>query len=41
MSYQIFVSPQVKRWVIIMDKHGIKELPDELPNHLRLKVIAN
>ena len=36
MSYQIFLSPQVKRWVIITYKHGIYELPHELPNDLRL-----
>ena len=23
MLYQIFLSPQVKRWAIITDKHGI------------------
>ena len=28
---QIFFSPQVKRSVIISNKHGIYELPDELP----------
>ena len=32
MFYQIFLSPQVKRWVIITYKHGIYELPHELPN---------
>ena len=37
MFYQIFLSPQVKRIVIISNKHGIYELPDELPNDLRLK----
>ena len=32
MFYQIFFSPQVKRCVIITNKHGIDELPNELPN---------
>ena len=32
MFYQIFLSPQVKRWVIITYKHGIYELPHKLPN---------
>ena len=27
MFYQIFLSPQVKRWEIITYKHGIYELP--------------
>ena len=30
--YQIFLSPQVKRWAIITYKNGICELPHELPN---------
>ena len=34
--YQIFLSPQVKRWEIITYKHGIYKLPHELPNDLRL-----
>ena len=32
MFYQIFFSPQVKRCAIITNKHGIYELPQELPN---------
>ena len=32
MFYQIFLSPQVKRWVIITYKHVICELPHEFPN---------
>ena len=32
MLYQIFLSPQVKRWAIITYKHGIYELPQEFPN---------
>ena len=35
MFYQIFLSPQVKRCAIITDKHGIYELPHELPKDLR------
>ena len=36
MFYQIFLSPQVKRWRIITYKHGIYELLHELPKDLRL-----
>ena len=38
MFYQIFHSPQVKRWAIITYKHGIYELPHELPNDLRFRI---
>ena len=38
---QIFLSPQVKRSVIISDKHGIYELPHELPNDLTLRILGN
>ena len=41
MFYQIFLSPQVKRWAIITYKHGIYELPHELPNDLRLRNLGN
>ena len=41
MFYQIFPSPQVKRWAIITYKHGIYELPHELPNDLRLRKLGN
>ena len=41
MIYRIFLSPQAKRWVIITYKHGIYELPHELPNSLKLKVLGN
>ena len=34
MFDQIFFSPEVKRSVIISMKHGIYELPHELPNDL-------
>ena len=36
MFYQIFLSPQVKQIVIISNRHGIYELPHELPNNLKL-----
>ena len=39
MFYQIFISPQAKRCVIITYKHGIYELPHKLPNDLRRKEI--
>ena len=35
MFYQIFLLPQVKRSAIISNKHGIYELPHELPNGRR------
>ena len=41
MSYEIFLSPQVKRWAIITYKYGIYELPQELPNDLRLRILGN
>ena len=41
MFYQIFPSQQVKRCEIINYKHSIYELPDELPNSLRLRILAN
>ena len=34
--YQNFLSPQVKRIVIISKKHGIYELPQELSNDLKI-----
>ena len=37
MFDKTFVSPQVKQMVIISNKHGICELPHELPNDLRLR----
>ena len=40
MSYQMFLSQQVKRNVIITSKNGKYELIDELPNDLRLKKIS-
>ena len=41
MFYQIFLSPQGKRCAIIRYKHGICELPHEIPNDLRLKILEN
>ena len=41
MSYQIFLSPQVKRSAIISDKHGIYELPHGLLNDLRRRILEN
>ena len=35
MFWQIFLSPQMKRSVIVINIHGIYELPHELPNNLR------
>ena len=37
MFYQIFHSPQVKRWAIITYKDGIYQFPHELPNDFRLR----
>ena len=41
MFYQILLSPQVKRWAIITYEHGIYELPHELPNDLKLRILGN
>ena len=41
MFCKIFLSSQVKRCVIITYKHGIYELPNELPNDLRLAILGN
>ena len=41
MFDKIFVSPRAKRIVIISNKHGIYELPHELPNDLRLRSLVN
>ena len=37
MLYKIFLSSQVKRWAIITYKHGIYELPHELPKDIRVR----
>ena len=41
MLYQMFFSPEVKRCAIITYKYGIYELPHELPNDLRLRILGN
>ena len=41
MFDKIFVSQQVKRIVIISNKHGIHQLPHEFPNDLRLRSLGN
>ena len=38
---QIFLSPQVKRCAVITCKHGIYELPQELLNDLRFRILGN
>ena len=37
----MFGSPQVKGSVIISNKYGIYELPHDLPNDLRLRILEN
>ena len=39
--YQIFYTPQVTWSVILSNKHGIYELPHELLNDLRLRILGN
>ena len=39
--YQNLFSPQGKRSVIISYKHGVYELPHELPNDLKLMTLEN
>ena len=41
LFYQILLSPQVKRCMIITFEHGMTELPHELPNDVRLKILGN
>ena len=41
MFDQIFLSPLVKRSMIISNKHGIFELPHELLNDQSLTVLGN
>ena len=36
-----FLSPQMKRCAIIIYKHGMYELLNELPNDLRLTILGN
>ena len=39
MIYQIFLLPQAKQCAIITYKHGIYELPNELPKDLRVVIL--
>ena len=41
MFYQIFLSPKVKQYAIITNKHGIYELPHKLRNDLRLRKLEH
>ena len=41
MFDQCFLSPQVKRSVIISNKHSIYKLPQELQNDLRIRILGN
>ena len=41
MFYQIFLSPQVKRWEIITYEYGISELPPQFLNDLRIRNLEN
>ena len=41
MIYQIFLLSQLKRWAIITYEHGIYELPHDLPDDLRLRVLGS
>ena len=41
MDYQMLLSPKWKRLTIITYKHGMYELPYELPNDLRLRILGN
>ena len=41
MFYQTFFSPQIKHSAIISNKHGVYELPQELPNDSRVRRLGN
>ena len=41
MFYQIFLSAQVKRSVIVTYKRGIYDMPHEMPHDLRLTILGN
>ena len=41
ISYQISLSPPLKRCAIITHNYGIYKLPHELPNDLELRILAN
>ena len=40
MVEQVFLSPQLKRSVVISKKTGMYELAHELPNDLKLKILG-
>ena len=37
----VFLSPQMQRWEVITYKHGIYQLPHELPKDLRLRILSH
>ena len=39
--YKIFFLPQVKQSVIISNQHGIYELPHELSDNLRFRILGS
>ena len=41
LLWEILFSPEVKRSTIISKKHGIFELPDELPKDPRLRILES
>ena len=41
MFQQIFLPPEVKRSVIISNKHGIYEMSQELLSSIRLNILEN
>ena len=41
MFNELFYSPQVKLCGTVSNKHGMYELPHELPNDLRLRIFGN
>ena len=41
MFYQIFLPPQMRRNAIISNKQKVYELPHELLNDLRLRILGN
>ena len=41
MFYQTFLSPQLKRCVIITYKHGMYELPHQLLTDVKLRILGN
>ena len=41
MFCKILISPQMNRCEVVPYKHGIYELPHELPNDLRLRKLGN